>query len=367
MKLKTVLTAGLLTLGAPLVAQANLNFDTNTSAGVVTLDAFDWAQNSFLAKDGQAVIANYINNGGSCDGVNCDFTVYTHGTLNGATLAGTPVWSPTFSGDSPVEVTFVLSFTETLVGLDTNSDGDIVSTFAVNTAGPINFEMYFDENPNADALTGSGYSDGTLILFGDEILDSAGSFTITTENIPDDFEDLDQAGADGNLNDYDGQLSIAGNGSQGTIEVGGLVQDNNFFKNSLAAFGFDFSNLSQELPFTNVDPSDCFTITTAADAGSIGGGVIGANGCDTNHVDGTYEQNEGGGNPGYVPVTSDVNGFPTAGLYNGQLCNGTDCPDFVAQTDPNSGVQVDVPEPGTLAITGLGLLLLGFGRRRAQV
>lgn len=377
MKLKTYLTVGLFTLGAPLAAQAALDFDTEGLGGAgdtVTLDAFDWAQNSFLAEGGtDAILArSLIGNGNDC-GTACDFTVYTHGTLNAATLDGASVWSPQFSGDDPVEVTFTLSFTETvtsvdnLVGLPRTSEFAVV-TNPVTEIGDAVFQMYFDTNVNADAVSGSGYNDGILILYGDLILDSTGSFTTTDNGDLDPFIDLDQSG---NGNDYDGQFTSAGSGDQATIDIGGLTQDPNFFLSSLAAFGFDFSNLSQEVPFTTVSPSDCFT-TSNNGAGNVGS-AFGLNGCNTAHIDGTFEQNELGA-ADLVPRTGTINGSPQFGIFAGTACtsltpNGlvNACPDFVAQTDANSAVQVDIPEPGTLAITGLGLLLLGARRRGNKV
>lgn len=369
MKLKTYLTAGLFALGAPLAAHADLSFDTEGGGGavpgeVVEIDAFDWVQNSFLAENGNLAIINFVTDN-TCPNQSCTFTVYTQGTLNSATLAGSPVWSPQFSETPPVEITYTLSFTEVVTAVNVNgTTGFATARFAVDTAGPVRFEMYYDTSVDANAVSGSGYSDGTLILYGNQILNSTGTFTITTDTTatPIATQNIDQNGA----NDYTGQFTVPGNGSQGTIEIGGLVQDNNFFLDQLAAFGFDFSNLSQELPFTNVTPSDCFNATGNVSGGLAVGSSIGANGCNTAHVNGTYEQNEAGAT-GLVPRTSSINGFPTAGEYGGELCNARTCPDFVAQTDPNSGIQVQAPEPGVLALTGLGLLLLGARRRHNRV
>jgi hypothetical protein len=61
--------------------------------------------------------------------------------------------------------------------------------------------------------------------------------------------------------------------------------------------------------------------------------------------------------PGQTPPT-----YTRPAAFNG-VATGADSPqNFVIQTDTSQNFAA-VPEPGTLAIAGLGLLALGFARR----
>ncbi|HZA56863.1 MAG TPA: PEP-CTERM sorting domain-containing protein [Candidatus Udaeobacter sp.] len=299
--------------------------------GAINVGSLDWTPTSFLAVGGTSAIQS---------GPGSTFDVLLSAQLGN-------FLSPTNN---------VIANT----GLNTNYEWTMVArlTERVEATGPgsasfrpvsVDYvEMYFDTAQNASALVGSGFNDGRLILRATSLgAAPLGSFLIDGQA---GVVALDQSGS----NDYDGQLTVQGSGSQGNISTDAITADGSFFLQQLAQFGVLFANISTGLPFISVDPATCFTLN----ASGVNVGAVNAPSSCSNviHIDGTYAQNAAG-NPfplnGYIPITGLINGFTEQG------------PDFVAQTDFNSPLVAAVPEPANFLLFGIGLLTMG-GYLRAR-
>jgi hypothetical protein len=328
-------------------AHAGLTLDLNGAAGggVIQATALDWSQTSFLAQGGNTAIAAFALSGGACPNNLCSFEVLTHAKLTGYTPVGggAPVSLPGGFG----EITMVARYTETVTNfiqdIDPGTAGDqSFASFRSTGAGWL--EFYYSGAADADDLSGAGFNNGTLIGRLDGVAAGrTGNFTVT---------DVTPVALDGfGANNYNGQQSISGFGSQQSLKAGttGVDLDSNFFLTELIDFSIVYDNISIGVPYTTANPSHCFTQNASVSAVGTGGQV---SSCDNLTTNGLFSANSvGGGFDGYLADIGSINGL------------GLRSADFVAQTDFNSAVTGTVPEPGSLALVGLALASVGFAAR----
>jgi len=338
-KVKSWLTAGFLaaafTLGAGNAQAVLVDLDGAGGAGPIDIGSFDWAQTSFAAQGGGSAILAFQTSSGACPAGSCTFTVYTQATLS-ATFTPNDVNNTPSGLGTTYEITMIAGFQETV----TNVVGGTIATFS-SVPGSAFLQIYYDTGLNADAVSGSGFNDGTLILSATSVGAADGNFQVTsaTPVLLDQSSNGNQYGPStappSTCTPGTDQCTVTGNGSQGNISFGGITVDPTFFLQAIN-FGITFANISQGLPFVSVDPADCYANTTATQ-------------CNTAHVDGLMSANVAGAT-GFVPTIGNTNG-----LF------GTGAPDFVAQTDFNSPITAatPVPEPASFLLFGFGLLGMG--------
>jgi hypothetical protein len=303
------------------------------ATGPVNIGSFDWNATSFIAQGGQTAIASFASN--TCATVSCNFTVLSQGRLQGVNdLGGNPL---VVNGlNTSYEITYVVKLTETITGVSGTQ-----ANFAI-VPGSTGFANIYFSGVNSSPINGAGFNDGTLILRGTTIGNATGNFTVSNgTNVP-----LDNSP---NGNQYGTQGTITGSGRTDTIPINSLTTNAQWFQSALAVFGIAFSNLSQSVPFDSVDPMGCFVQTD-----------LNQTQCSTYaHVNGQP----------YSGQPADPNGgvVPKVGATNGAACTGgiaANCPDFVAQTDPNSPFTPAVPEPASFLLFGIGLAGLYYRRRK---
>jgi hypothetical protein len=332
LKKLVIASAAALALGGASLAHAAdvITFDRNGAAagGAVSVTTFDWLPGNSLAIGALSTLPD--------DAGNVLFQVVSQGKLGLFVNQDTEqTWGPL----DDAEFTFQASFHESATGIGAGN-----ANFSLGAGGGT-FSVYYDPANNSNSITGLGYGDGLLIL--------SGTFRTLTGTFADDdvangtacgltgigCELLDQSGAGDNQN---GVLTHKGNGST-TIEVDVTFADSSFFVTDITQLLIDLQDTTNNaIPFESTNPSDqVFGVT-----------------------------------PVYSRVADGEGGFL---LINGAACtaggsteSGTavlpQC-DIHLQTDASTSFNVAqrVPEPGTLAMAGLALGLLGFaGRRRKQ-
>jgi len=294
-------------LGAAGVAQADSTFvfDTNGAGagGQVTVDAFDWLFGNVLALNGGPAAPLAV---GSI------VTDLYQANLNSVTLSGANQFT---NGAGGSFFTVVASFSERVTAINPDGSGGITANFNDTlTPSPSFFQICAQSALGSD-LAGTGFGCANPILSG-VLTDILVANTTVSGAAP---QLLDQHGAD----DWAGQLSVLSGGSANLQLL--ITGVNSAYFPTLSTgtqIITSFTNTSLITPFHETDPSKCFTTTGVA--------------CN----------------------------FATTGLGTVNGLNGTN---FIFQADANTSLVVaSVPEPATIALLGLGLVMIPVLSKRRK-
>jgi hypothetical protein len=291
--------AAMIGLGAFSASTANAAlflFDPDGAApgnSASTIGGLDWSVGNSLGK------GRVQNQPGAF------FQQYYHATLAGVINTGGTTVAPA-GLNSTFEITAVVSATHLITGINTVNGVTTVTTQLSPAQDPLSFvEIWFDDTPDANNLAGTGFNDGTRILFGapnpNRPNNSVYANAISAGGGP-IVESFDEFGAD----NYPNTNTITGSGGW-SFESSVSTRDATFFIDPVILMSFNTSLIT---PFRQTDPSGLFA------------GVAG--------------------------------GAPPTVLPNLGAINGATGPDFQFQADANA--TFIVPEPAGLMA---GVLLLG--------
>ncbi|WP_137937870.1 PEP-CTERM sorting domain-containing protein [Chitinivorax sp. B] len=311
MKLKKLalgIAAGLTLSSGAFAANAVL-FDMDGAGGAYApklIDSFDWLPGNALS------IGSIGNFAPLPDGTSSQL-VYQ------ASLAVLKFGPNVFQAPAGKEFTIQASFWEQGSGV-----GGSTAVFDLDSTKPSWVRIFYGDK-NANDKTGGGYGDGTMILEGTVVTQTA-NITNNTIRRPGSFPAL---GLDQKLDDGDDDGGVMSHQTTGSSELGVKVNftDSSFFLSDVQSLniGMEF-NSNLRSPFTSINPSDSIV--------------------------------------GQTPV------YGSNGTMNGMLCQNAGNPnavcDFHFLADGNNTFNAKVPEPTSIALLGLGLGALGLGARRRK-
>lgn len=325
-KLTASVAVALLAVGAGSAQAARIDpFGLGGAGGVYEVANLGW-------NNGNAISVPLGTTDLGAPNVDDLIQTYGHAKLQGlSNSAGDTLAIPGFN---PNNWTYVFGFSETVVVADPFPGA---ATFRTTTVpGQANFFQIWANGTSALDLSGKGFNGdgGAVLLVSGKIADydpatGIGQTSFDTSSLA--AGALDQFGA----NNYADYLSVTGTGGGKINAVIDSVNDK-YFLDGISLMTLDLiTDTFQNLPFLQVNPSSCFWDGTAYFSGA-GNGI--ADGCG---------------------VAGD---FGTIGLINGGNDSSLSGPNIMFQTRATT-VLPTIPEPGTLALLGLGALGM-FVRRR---